>query len=66
MKPFVDAVPTPKEIDPDFRARVVALDSAARAGRLPPGECNDANLIGAARWKFWVRRPQSGWHNGGS
>ena len=46
MKPFAAAVITPEVIDPDFRVRVVALDSAARAGRLTPGECNEANLTG--------------------
>ena len=46
MKPLVAAVPTPELIDLDFRARVVALDSAAGAGRLTPGECNEANLTG--------------------
>ncbi len=46
MRPLVAAVPTPEVIDPDFRVRVVALDSAARAGRLTPGECNEANLTG--------------------
>ena len=49
MKPLVDAVPTPKVIDPVFRARVVALDSAARAGRLTLGECNEENLTGIGR-----------------
>ena len=38
MKPLVAAVPTPEVIDQDFRARVVTLDSAARAGRLALGE----------------------------
>ena len=47
MTPFVAAVPTAEVIAPDVRARGVALDSAARAGRLtPPGESNDTTLTG--------------------
>ena len=46
MKPLVAAVLTPEVIDPDVRARGVALDSAAGAGRLTPGESNDATLTG--------------------
>ena len=46
MTPFVAAVPTAEVIAPDVRARGVALDSAARAGRLTPGESNDTTLTG--------------------
>ena len=46
MKPFAAAVLTPEVIDPDVRARGVALDSAVRAGRLTPGESNDTTLTG--------------------
>ena len=46
MKPFAAAVLTPEVIDPDVRARGVALNSAAGAGRLTPGESNDATLTG--------------------
>ena len=46
MTPLVAAVPTAEVIAPDVRARGVALDSAARAGRLTPGESTETTLTG--------------------